>query len=108
VEVSHGLHATRGTAALSSIVLGQLPIVLAVVHPHSLYTTAAGDTQATTVVHSSGVPLLQLWKGWALCQGLPSAKAGQLTAYSNASGEPVEEPVERPSTVVWPRQLHNH
>jgi hypothetical protein len=52
--------------------------------------------------------MLQLWEGWALRQGMPLAKEGQLTWYSNAYGKSAEELAERPSTVVWPCQLHHH
>jgi hypothetical protein len=52
--------------------------------------------------------MLQLWEGWALCQGLPLAKAGELTSYSGTNGQPVEEPAEGLSAVIWPRQLHYH
>jgi hypothetical protein len=42
-EVPHGLHATRGIAVLTSVVLGQLPIVLAAsaVQPNPFYITVA-------------------------------------------------------------------
>jgi hypothetical protein len=50
--------------------------------------------------------MLQLWEGWALCQGLQPAKADKLTLYSGTNGQPTEEPVEGLSAVIWPRQLH--
>jgi hypothetical protein len=52
--------------------------------------------------------MLQLWEGWARCQGLPSVEAEQLTSYANASGEPAEGLSEGPNTAVWPCQLHHH
>jgi hypothetical protein len=57
-EVAHGLHATRGTATLTSTILGQPPTVPAVaiaiaVQPHTFHSTAAGDSHATTTVHAS-------------------------------------------------------
>jgi hypothetical protein len=92
---------------------GQLPTIPAVAtgaaaYLHSFYTAAVGGSRATTAVHSSGVPVLQLWKGCALCQGLPLAKVGQLTSYPSARSEPAEELEEKPSIAVWLCQLHRH
>jgi hypothetical protein len=75
-KVPHGLHATHGTTTPSSVVLGNPPnatAISAVVQPHSFHSIVVSGSQATTVVHSSGVPMLQLREGWALWQGLPSA-----------------------------------
>jgi hypothetical protein len=61
--------------------LGQPPTVLiavavgTTVQLQSFYVIAAGSSQDTTTVHSSGVPVLQLQEGWPLCQGLPLVEA---------------------------------
>jgi hypothetical protein len=54
-KVQHDLHTAHRTAAPTSTVLGQPPTVpvATVVHLYPFYTTAAGGSQATTVVHSS-------------------------------------------------------
>jgi hypothetical protein len=105
-EVPHDLHTTHGTVTLTSAtVLGQPPVVLAAttVQPHPSSTTrATGGSQATTAVHTSRVPIQKLWEGWTLCQGLPLAEVGQFTMYSSSCGKPTE----RPSTTIWPCQLH--
>jgi hypothetical protein len=36
------------------------------------------------------------------------AKAGQFTSYSSTDSQLAEEPAERPSTAIWPCQLHYH
>jgi hypothetical protein len=90
---------------------GQLPTVPAVAtgaaaYLHSIYTVAAGGSRATTAVHSSGVPVLQLWKGCALCQGLPLAKVGQLTSYLTSRGarrEAQHRGLVVPTTPPWRR-----
>jgi hypothetical protein len=45
-EVPHGLHATHGTVASTSTVLGQSPVVLAaaVVQSYSFHSTSAGSS----------------------------------------------------------------
>jgi hypothetical protein len=74
---------------------------------YSFHSAAAGSSQATTADHTSWVPVLQLWKSWAFRQGLPPAEIEQLTTHSSACGESTKGPVERPSTAIWPRQLHH-
>jgi hypothetical protein len=97
----------------SSTVLGQSPIVPAVavattsVYLHS-YIAATSGSEATTASHASRVPVLQLREGWEICQGLPTAETGQFATYSSTCGEPVEEPVEKRNTMIWPCQLHHY
>jgi hypothetical protein len=105
VTIHHPLLHRVRLSALSSY--WQPPTVAAAVQPHSFYSAAARSSQATTTDHTSWVSMLQLWKGWSLCQGLPPAEAEQLTTYPSACGESVEGPAERPSTTILLCQLHH-
>jgi hypothetical protein len=69
--------------------------------------TAAGGSQATTVVYTYRLPVLQLRENRPLHHGLSSVQAGQCTSCSSYWGEPAEGPVEGPSTIDWPCQLHH-
>jgi hypothetical protein len=71
----------------------------AIVQLHS-YSAVAGSSHATTVDHASWVSVLQLWKSWALYQGVLPAEAEQLTTHSSACGESGDGPAEKPSTVI--------
>jgi hypothetical protein len=102
-KVPLGLLMTHGTAMLTSIVLGQSPVVptaAEAVQPHPSYTTVvAGGSQATTTAYTCRIPVLQVREVWTLRLRLPH-QAGQLTASFNNHGEPLEGLVEGPSTVV--------
>jgi hypothetical protein len=93
----------------TSIVIGKPPVVsaaAAAVHSCSIHSASPEGSWTATAGHTSGVPVLQLWEGWALCQGLPPAKAGKLTLYNGTNGQPTEEPAKEPSAAIWPCQLH--
>jgi hypothetical protein len=96
----------------SATVLGQLlvvPAVVAVVQLYPYYSAAAaGGRPATTLVYTCRILVLQLREGPTLRQRLPPGQARQLTVSSGTHGEQAEGPSERPSTAVWPRQLHHH
>jgi hypothetical protein len=39
--------------------------------------------------------MLQLWKSWVLCHGVPPVEIGQLTTYSKTCGESTKGPTKR-------------
>jgi hypothetical protein len=93
-KVLHDLHTTSGTSALTSAtVLGHPLIVSAVaaaaaiqLYPSST-VAATGGSQATTIVHTCRLPVLQLRKNRPLRQKLPPAQARQHTTRSSNRSE---------------------